>query len=142
MERFGGHKGAGGLAVKLENLPALIERFEAYCQSSIQDVDIVKIVKVDTKVYGHEWNNETLAQIQKLAPFGEKNPEPVFILEDITIQKVEKVGSNGKSHLKIHGLLGNQKITSMFRGKGEESDNISQQEMISLIGKIKKDTYN
>jgi single-stranded DNA-specific DHH superfamily exonuclease len=72
---------------------------------------------VDTKIYQHERDNAVLAKIQQLSPFGEGNPEPIFLLEDIAIKKVEKVGTNGKSHLKIHGQFGENKITAMFRGK-------------------------
>jgi single-stranded DNA-specific DHH superfamily exonuclease len=46
-----------------------------------------------------------LHAIEKLAPFGEGNEEPTFLVENISITKVEKVGNKAKSHLKIHGLL-------------------------------------
>lgn len=75
----------------------------------------MKSVKIDTKIYEHERENHTLAKINKLAPFGEGNEEPIFLLENITIKKMEKVGSGTKSHLKIHGILGDRKITSLFR---------------------------
>jgi single-stranded-DNA-specific exonuclease len=95
----------------------LIERFKAYCEENIKEENMIKIIKVDTKLYAHEWNHETLQHIEKLAPFGEGNTEPVFSIENISIQKIEKVGNNGKSHLKIHGKIGDKTITSMFRGK-------------------------
>ncbi|MFA7717676.1 MAG: single-stranded-DNA-specific exonuclease RecJ [Candidatus Absconditabacterales bacterium] len=144
LERFGGHKGAGGLAVKLENLDKLIQRFQTHCNDCIQDHDLIKSIKVDTKIYQHEWDNEILGKIQKLAPFGEGNSEPVLLLEDITINKVEKVGNNGKSHLKIHGQFGDNKITAMFRGKGSEVESLitRNSSLITVIGKIRKDTYN
>lgn len=145
LERFWGHKCAWWLAVKEENLPILIERFKAYCKENIKEENMIKIIKVDTKLYAHEWNHETLQHIEKLAPFGEGNTEPVFSIENISIQKIEKVGNNGKSHLKIHGKIGNQIITSMFRGKWGDSDDlldVKYQEWVSLIGKVKRDTYN
>jgi len=37
-----------------------------------------------------------LCKIDKLAPFGEGNAEPTFLLENTRVNKVEKVGSNGK----------------------------------------------
>jgi hypothetical protein len=63
------------------------------------------------------------------------------LLENMRINKVEKVGSNGKWHLKIHATHGEEKITSLFWGKGEDAINIKSNN-ISLVGKIKKDTYN
>jgi single-stranded-DNA-specific exonuclease len=144
LERFGGHRWAGGLSVKLENLDELIQRFNTHCEQCINDKNLIKSVKVDTKIYEHERDNETLANIDKLAPFGEGNKEPVFLLENIKIKKIEKVWTKGKCHLKIHGMFGDNKIVSMFRWKGDEVEAfIARHEApVSLIGKIRKDTFN
>ncbi|MCX6824212.1 MAG: single-stranded-DNA-specific exonuclease RecJ [candidate division SR1 bacterium] len=144
LERFGGHRGAGGLTVKLEHLETIIQKFSEYCENIITDDHLIKSVKVDTKIYEHERNNETLENIEKFAPFGEGNKEPVFLLENVSINKIEKVGTRGKCHLKIHGTFGNKKMVSMFRGKGDEVEAfIKRHEApVSLIGKIRKDTFN
>ena len=105
------------MTVKLEHLDELIEKFYAYCEDRITENHLIKSVQVDTKIYEHEWDNTTLKKIDQLAPFGEGNEEPMFLLENVHIKKIEKVGNNGKSHLKIHGKFGEKKITTMFRGK-------------------------
>jgi single-stranded-DNA-specific exonuclease len=99
----------------LEHLEKLIQNFSEYCEDIITDDHLIKSVKVDTKIYEHEWNTETLENIERLAPFGEGNKEPVFLLENVSINKIEKVGTRGKCHLKIHGTFGDKKIVSMFR---------------------------
>jgi len=144
LERFGGHRGAGWLSVKLEHLETLILHFQRHCNACISENDLIKTVKVDTKIYQHEREQETLSKIQRLAPFGEGNPEPIFLLENVEIQKVEKVGSNGKSHLKLHTLFGEKKLTAMFRGKGDDRESLVTRNpsRITLIWKIRKDTYN
>ncbi len=144
LERFGWHRGAGWLTVKLEHLEELIIKFQCHCNDCISENDLIKTVKVDTKIYHHERDNETLAKIQKLAPFGEGNPEPIFLLENVQIQKVEKVGNKTKTHLKLHTLFGEQKLTAMFRGKGDDVDAtmIRGKKPVSIVGKIRKDTYN
>ncbi|MFA5747618.1 MAG: single-stranded-DNA-specific exonuclease RecJ [Candidatus Absconditabacterales bacterium] len=146
LERFGGHRGAGGLSVRLNNLDKLIKKFEKYCEIKITEENIVKSLSIDTKIYHDEWDNEILSKISKLAPFGEGNEEPVFLIEGIVINKVEKVGTNGKSHLKIHGKIGEKKLTSLFWGKGEMAEkmilNPDDLNEISIIGKVKKDNFN
>jgi single-stranded DNA-specific DHH superfamily exonuclease len=77
--------------VKLENLDELRKRFECYCEECIKDEDIEKSLSIDTKIYPYEWNTETLTTVNKLAPFGEGNKEPLFLLENVTIKKIEKV---------------------------------------------------
>lgn len=144
LERFGGHRWAGGLTVKLENLDSLIQNFNEHCEGIITDDQLIKSVKVDTKIYEHERDNETLENIDKLAPFGEGNKEPVFLLENVHINKIEKVGTRGKCHLKIHAKFGEKKMVSMFRWKGDEVEAFIERHEapVSLIGKIRKDTFN
>ena len=145
LERFGGHRWAGGLTVKLENLDKLIQEFNIYCEKTIHDENLIKTVKVDTKIYEYERENDILENIDKLAPFGEGNKEPIFLLENIKIKKIEKVGTKWKCHLKIHGSFGEKKIVSMFRWKWDEVEELIERHgkiPVSLVGKIRKDTFN
>lgn len=145
LERFWWHRWAGGLTVKLEHLDKLVEKFHTYCEACITEDNLIKSVKVDTKIYENERDNATLKKIDRLAPFGEGNEEPIFLIENVTIQKIEKVGNNGKSHLKIHGKFGEKKITTMFRGKWGEVEELIQRHgetPVALVGRIRKDTFN
>ncbi|MEI6426686.1 MAG: hypothetical protein WCO66_05070, partial [Candidatus Absconditabacteria bacterium] len=142
LERFGGHRGAGGLTVKIENLDPLCRYFEAYCLEHITDEHLIKTDTVDTPLYEHEWDDDTLSQINKLAPFGEGNQEPTFLLKDMTIHKIEKVGSTGKGHLKIYAQHGDNKVNILFWSKGDLVSTIDKSEKISIVGKIKRDTFN
>jgi len=142
LERFGGHKWAGWLTVKLENLDALKKYFEDYCMECITDKYLEKVVEIDTHICEHEWEYETLAKIDQLAPFGQGNPEPVFLLENVKIEKVQKIWKNGNWHLKIHCIFWDKKLATMFRGKGAELDKFQKLKTINLIGKIKRDMYN
>lgn len=141
LQRFWGHRWAGWLSVDLDKLDELVAHFQNYCDKNIQDKDLKKTITIDTKLYQHEWDLNSLCEISRLAPFGEGNAEPIFLLENTSIQKVEKVGNKGKGHLKIHATHGESKITSLFRGKGEDASTISSK-TISLVWKIKKDEYN
>lgn len=145
LERFGGHRWAGGLMVKLSNLDELIKNMNQHCGQCISDTNLIKSVKVDTKIYDHERDDTLLKKIDKLAPFGEGNKEPVFLLENVNISKIEKVGSNGKSHLKIHCLFGKKKLSAMFRWRGDEVEALIAhhgETPVALVGKVRKDTFN
>jgi len=145
LVRFGGHRWAGGLTVKLENLDKLIKKFNDYCEQCISDDHLIKSIKVDTKIYEHERNNATLTNIDRLAPFGEGNEEPIFLLENVSIKKIEKVWTKGKCHLKIHGIFGDKKLTTMFRWRWDEVEELIARHgetPVALVGKIRKDTFN
>ena len=145
LMRFGGHRWAGGLSVKLDNLDELIKRFNNHCDQCINDDHLIKSVSVDTRIYEHERDNAILVKIDQLAPFGEGNEEPIFLLENVHVKKIEKVWTKGKCHLKIHCLFGEKKITTMFRWRWDEVEALIAlhgETPVSLVGKIRKDTFN
>ena len=141
MVRFGWHKQAWWLAINLDKLEELKDFMRDYCNKNIKESDLQKSLKIDTHIYPHERDNDTLRDIEKLAPFGEGNKEPVFIIENVKVNKVEKVWKNWWAHLKIHWDLYGKKLTSMFWSKWSECDNFDL-DQISVVGKVKKDSYN
>ena len=137
--RFWGHKWAWGLTVDLDQLDKVLEIFQNYCQEKIAPEDLEKTTLIDTKLWDHEWNDDELKEIQLLAPFGEGNQEPSFLLENIKLERVETVWKNS-SHLKIYGIFWEKTIVMMFWGKWADANLIPQK--ISAIGRIKTDTFN
>lgn len=91
LMRFGGHKGAGGLTVELAHLDKVIQIFQEYCKNCIKDEDLEKVMQVDTVLLDHERNCQELKDIELLAPFGEGNQEPTFLLENIKVERVERI---------------------------------------------------
>lgn len=137
--RFGGHKGAGGLTVELEHLERVIGIFQEYCEKTINPDDLEKLTLIDTILLDHERNDEELRDIAYLAPFGEGNQEPVFLLENIKIHRAEAIGKKS-NHLKIYGEFWSKTIVIMMRGKGEELPLLPN--IISAVGVVKPDTFN
>ncbi len=143
LERYGGHKQAGGLTVKIENLDALCSKLASYAQENIADDMLTKFMDVDTKLYHHEIHKETLYSINDLAPFGEGNEEPLFLIEEMTVTNVEKVGKNGSGHLKLHvSNAENEKFHALFWGAGEQIDEVEKGKSTKLIGTLRKDDFN
>ena len=91
LERYGGHKGAGGLTVKIEKLELLCQKLQEYCADKIQPSNLEKTLLVDTKIFPEERTTENFSLIEKFAPFGEGNKEPLFLFEAVEVHKVEKV---------------------------------------------------
>lgn len=137
--RFGGHKWAGGLTVGLDHLDHVIQIFQDYCQREITSDQLEKVTQVDTVLLDHEWNDEELRDIALLAPFWEGNQEPLFMFEHIKVARVEAIWKKS-NHLKIYGQFWEKTVVIMMWGKGEEVWLIPQK--ISIVGKVKPDSYN
>ena len=140
LERFWWHQWAWWLTVKIENLDKLCKKLNTYCKKKIKDSDLEKELIVDTKIIPEEWNNQNFSFLEKFEPFWEANEEPLFLFENLEIQKVEKVWKNWSAHMKLYAHWWNQLLHLLFWWKGSQSDLIPSE--ISVIGKIKRDTFN
>jgi single-stranded-DNA-specific exonuclease len=56
-------------------------------------------LKIDCKLELDKLPNKILEIIKKFRPFGVKNPEPLFVSENLTIQKKRLYGSRNKAAL-------------------------------------------
>lgn len=102
LEKCGGHSGACGLTVLKENLP----KFEAAVLKFYQGLDLKNQedffeVSEDLAVSDlGEFDAELVKDLKKLEPYGEGNPEPVWLLPDVLVLNVRTMGAEGQ-HLRM-----------------------------------------
>ena len=100
---FGGHELAGGFTVSVDKIHFLEEAlslsFNKVKRSVVLDGEKVYDMKLTLK----EVNMKTWREIEKMSPFGFGNPKPVFLFENVKIEKIKKFGKNGSGeHLEIN----------------------------------------
>jgi single-stranded DNA-specific DHH superfamily exonuclease len=76
-----------------------------------------------------------------LAPFGVGNEEPLFLLQSLCLQKIQKVWSRWAWHLKFQARFQDRDIECLFRGKGDQIDSYSPGQDLHCVWRIKKDTF-
>lgn len=99
----GGHEGAAGVSVTVDNFYAMYTAMSQYAVGT-------EIEEADTQYYDLEIKPdavvETCRKMLKYAPFGEGNPSPVFLINDIGL--VPRLGNRYKAmgkdgvHLKLY----------------------------------------
>jgi single-stranded-DNA-specific exonuclease len=82
---FGGHSLAAGLKVTLDNLPKLKERLEQQLLSVVSPLDLVPKLTLDAPVQLPELNGKCWADLEQLEPFGNQNPQPLFLIKNVTL---------------------------------------------------------
>ena len=78
LEKYGGHKGAAGLSLKKSNL----ENFQKALYDKLPDKKPVTDLFYDLEITPKEIPI-ALEELEKYRPFGEGNPEPVFLIKEI-----------------------------------------------------------
>lgn len=100
LERYGGHKMAAGLSVRHEVIPQLRQGFGEIARAQLTKESLVPKLRIDARVGLDEINEDLLAELSRLAPYGVGNPQPVLMAEALVMQKSFLVGKN-RTHLKL-----------------------------------------
>ena len=97
LDRFGGHPMAAGINLKTINIKKFEEDIINYC-TSYGDMPYPKL-HLDFKLNPEFISLKMLYELQKLEPFGEGNPEPIFYIQNMSLQNIISIGGN--KHLKL-----------------------------------------
>ena len=103
---FGGHELAGGFTVHNEKIHFLEEALSLSFLKMQEREKTPSLAsdeaKSDLVLNLSDVNIKNWREIEKLAPFGLGNPKPVFLFENVKIEKIKKFGKNGSGeHLEI-----------------------------------------
>ena len=102
LETGGGHKAAGGVKLKKSNLGEFRRRiYEFYAEQNLTNQLAALKPKVDVILPDLSLLTVNFYhQMEQLEPFGVGNPEPIFAVNNLRVQKVQKMGQNSQ-HLKL-----------------------------------------
>ncbi len=90
--RFGGHAHAVGFSLPSERVAELRARMEAYTKSRALDEEIVEDqTECDAEIRLSEISPEFLHAVELLGPFGNGNPEPLWVSRGVRLAAVLKV---------------------------------------------------
>ncbi|MBF5051026.1 Uncharacterized protein CLAVI_000653 [Candidatus Clavichlamydia salmonicola] len=96
---YGGHPYAAGFTLKEDNLIPFKKRFLHIINSSLRPQDIVAKMFLDAQVDFEALNDDLMASLDLLEPFGNENPPPVFYC-DVNQVRMPKI--IGGAHLKVY----------------------------------------
>ncbi len=84
---FGGHSFAAGLKLKQELLPALKEGIAASVAAQLTLEQLQPKITVDAPLQLTDITYKLLSDLEQLEPFGNANPQPLFMINDVTLLK-------------------------------------------------------
>ncbi len=116
--RFGGHALAAGLSVREENIPALRREINLWAARAYPVLERPAL-RVDMRVRLDALNEREVESLSRLAPFGNGNPAPLFLVENAVIEGVYAL-SEGR-HTRLRLRQGDGVLYAAFFGKGPET---------------------
>ena len=118
--RHGGHPGAAGVTLVAEN----VDKFRRRLSDAIDHHRIDGVptgLAVDADLPFTQINLELADQLQRLAPFGNGNPEPILLTRNLTVTSDRRVGKEG-NHRQLQVGSGEQKPISVIWFHGGDAD--------------------
>lgn len=90
LESGGGHDMAAGLVIREEKLDAFRKAFNAFVRETTSEKQRKPILHIDAEVTFPELTLDLLDSYELLEPFGNTNPQPVFMSRNIALTDVPK----------------------------------------------------
>lgn len=106
----GGHNLAAGVTLKTIKITEFRESVNSYHRSlKLKDQKKHLLPKAEIAIDDFDYINEDLVEnIARLEPFGEGNAQPVFLIDNLTVEQVRKMGDiNQHVKLKLRDKHGN-----------------------------------
>lgn len=139
LDRFGGHAMAVGLTVNKQNFENFKVKFEEFAeQKNVKQ--ILPTIKIDGEISKSDLKIETVEELKKLEPFGEKNQRPSFLYKGLKINSIRAL-SEGK-HLKLSVRDDNQLIDVIGFNLGHLAEEFLIGDKVDLVGILEINEYN
>jgi single-stranded-DNA-specific exonuclease len=97
---FGGHKYAAGFTIAEDRIPLFRERLSSLVLERMGARGFIRTLTIDAPVTLDDLTLDLLRDIERMAPFGQGNPEPRLGIRGLEVASLRTVG-NGNKHMKM-----------------------------------------
>ena len=141
LRRFGGHEFAAGLELEKKDLAGFKAAFLAVAENRLTPELLTPALEVEEVIPVEAVTKSLLADLARLAPFGEGNPEPVFACRGVNLLACWGVGKDAK-HLKLK--VGNGAVTCEAIGFnfGALTEQLAGAECLDLAFNLAENDWN
>ena len=131
LVQFGGHELAAGLSVMRCNIPSFRRMINDYARESFPEDIFVLKYEADCEIPAEELSMGLVDEISMLEPFGVANQSPMFLVSDMTVERVISMGA-GK-HTKLMLSSGGKSYTAVCFGMSASSVDFHFGEKIDIL---------
>ena len=136
LTNFGGHEYAVGLGIEIDKIPEFRKRIN----DITSPIDIpARQLEIDTEIYPDELSLETVQEIRSLEPYGEGNPQPVFMHRNAKLTYLKVVG---EKHTRVSLRCGRYSFDAIYYNMMPEMLDVSSGEDVDVAFTLGINEYN
>ena len=114
LVRFGGHELAAGLTIRRGDIPAFRQKINAYAAAHLTDDMTAVRYEAECLVTMADLTMAQAAELERLEPYGVANQTPLFVMEDVTLQRI--IPLSGGRHTKLTLYKDGQMVQAVWFG--------------------------
>lgn len=137
---FGGHTMACGLSLTVENFEKFKKEITKYIDENLDISKLEKEIYIDENLTIDDLDIEKIKELKSLEPFGEENPEPIIMYENVEINGIRTLSEN--KHLKLSLKKNDKIIDAIGFNLGELAEKYKIGDTIDIIGNIEINSFN
>ena len=114
IDKYGGHEMAAGLTVQEKNLDLFAKQFHQVTGDLLSEEDLQPRLRLDHEISFAELNFDFLGWHEMLQPFGNGNPQPLFLARGVESVALPRIV--GEKHLQLRLRQHNYHQRAIFFG--------------------------
>lgn len=141
LEQFGGHKYAAGMTLKLENLDAFRDAFEAVGNDLLSEEMLTPKVYYDAEIDIESADAKTLNILEKMKPFGPANMTPIFYANQLKDDGSGKVIGKTQEHIRLNVRREKGAITAVGFGLASKMQDIKKADSFEACFQLSENVF-
>ncbi len=141
---FGGHAYSGGFSVKDDKV-FFLEEHLVKARDMLPETNEDAAALADVAITPEEATFKLLSHIERLSPYGEGNPKPVFLMRDVGLASISWFGKSNE-HLKL-GIAGEFETLEAIsfyakRELGKKLDGLEAGKRTNILVNLERDQFS
>lgn len=142
LEKYGGHPMACGFSLKKENLEGFLKSMNGLADIDLKGKDLKPQINIDCLLEFSKINIDLANELDILKPFGQDNPQPIFLSKNIQVLDKLNMGMTSQ-HVKLRLKNGNSTILSAIGfNQSEKWAFINNGDSIDIVYYLEVNEFN
>lgn len=136
----GGHPMAAGFSMKSEMLEDFKKEILIKADQIVSEESLERFLNIDCSLAPRLINDKLIEIVGQLEPYGMENPLPIFLLENVKIIEIRKIGKK-LEHLKMKLECNDQEFEAVAFGWGDKVE-FAIGDKVSIAFTVEKNIWN
>ena len=138
--RYGGHAHAAGVTLAPERIPEFRERLNAFAAAHLGEEDFAPQLEIDAIVDPEEIGEDAVRSLDRLAPFGHGNPQPLLAALDVEVSAPPVVFA--QKHLRVTVKRNGRSLTLKAWNQAEDAAFFLPGARLDIAFTVEADPYS